>query len=177
VILIAFAVFAFGGVGGGGDSGSSKADDGKLPNVSINGAIACAINNSPRINLTTDDRVASCTKAKTYAKQVLTKKQQGGDFGCLDKLWDHESDWSPWALNPDSGAYGIAQILPGSHGKPVDMGDWKGQVDWGLDYIWGRYKTACNAWEFWQCTSNCSRYPGGPVGKLGGRGDPQTTWY
>lgn len=178
--IIALLVLVVGGLGGSGGASGSK-PDGRLPAVSIAGAHPCEANNSPRINLNTPGRIQACVKAKTYAKQVLVKKYGAGEgakqFGCQDKLWDHESKWSAWAINPDSDAYGIAQILPGSHGTPVAMGDWKGQVGWGLDYEWGRYKTPCNAWEFWQCTSNCPRYPGGPVNKLGGRGDPMTTWY
>jgi transglycosylase-like protein with SLT domain len=73
-------------------------------------------------------------------------------FSCLDELWQHESDWDPSAENPTSGAYGIAQALPA--GKMASAGhDWKSnpitQVRWGLDYIEGRYGSACNAWSFW----------------------------
>ena len=73
-------------------------------------------------------------------------------FSCLDALWQHESDWDPSAENPSSGAYGIAQALPAA--KMASVGhDWKSnpitQVKWGLDYIAGRYGSACNAWTFW----------------------------
>ena len=180
--IIAFVIFLVGGMGGSGGGGKdNNADNGKLPSVSIEGAMPCVQNNSERINLNTPARLEACKSAKIYTKQLLVQKHGKAEgekqFGCHDKLWDHESDWSAWAINPGSGAYGLAQILPSSHGTPVKMGDWKGQVKWGMDYIWGRYKTSCNAWEFWQCTSNCPRYPGGPVGKLGGPGDPTTTWY
>lgn len=180
VALIAILVFTLGGKGGG-EKPATGGDEG-LPSVSIAGAIECAINNSSRINLNTKERVKACTSAKVYTKQLLVKKHGSAEgekqFDCQDKLWDHESDWSAWAKNPSSDAYGIAQILPDSHGTPVGMGDWKGQVDWGMKYVWGRYQTSCNAWKFWQCTSSCERYPGGPVNKLGRTpGDPQTTWY
>jgi hypothetical protein len=179
--IIALVVFLVGGMGGSDDGGKSNNADGKLPSVSIEGAMPCVQSNSERINLNTPARLEACKSAKLYTKQLLVQKHGKPEgekqFGCQDKLWDHESKWSPWAINTDSGAYGLAQILPSSHGSPVEMGDWKGQVKWGMDYVWGRYQTSCNAWEFWQCTSNCSRYPGGPVGKLGGPGDPRTTWY
>lgn len=172
--------FKFPSFGGGGSDSSASAPE-KLPGVSIEGALPCKQNGSSRINLNTEDRLKACASAKTYAKQLLIQKHGKAEgeqqFGCQDKLWHEESKWSPWAINHDSGAYGLAQILPSSHGTPVEMGDWKGQVKWGMDYIWGRYKTSCNAWAFWQCTSSCQRYPGGPVGKLGGPGDPRTTWY
>ena len=74
-------------------------------------------------------------------------------FSCLDALWQHESDWDPSAENPSSGAYGIAQALPAARMASVG-GDWMSnpitQVSWGLEYIAGRYGTACNAWSFWR---------------------------
>jgi hypothetical protein len=70
-------------------------------------------------------------------------------FGCLAKLWTQESGWSTSAENSMSGAYGIAQALPGS--KMATAGkDWrtnpKTQIRWGLDYIQGRYDSPCGAW-------------------------------
>ena len=74
-------------------------------------------------------------------------------FSCLDTLWQHESDWDPTAENPTSGAYGIAQALPAARMASVAE-DWISnpvtQVKWGLEYIAGRYGSACNAWSFWQ---------------------------
>ncbi|MGH3736892.1 MAG: lytic transglycosylase domain-containing protein [Micromonosporaceae bacterium] len=72
---------------------------------------------------------------------------------CLEKLWDKESGWNERASNPNTGAYGIPQALPGdkmaSHGD-----DWRTnpvpQIKWGLDYIKGRYDTPCGAWTFFQ---------------------------
>ena len=86
--------------------------------------------------------------ARSYALAQIGAAQ----FSCLDSLWQHESDWDPWAENPNSGAYGIAQALPAA--KMASTGhDWKSnpvtQVKWGLEYIAGRYGTACNAWSFW----------------------------
>jgi hypothetical protein len=73
-------------------------------------------------------------------------------FSCLDTLWQHESDWDPTAENPSSGAYGIAQALPAARMASAGH-DWKSnpltQVKWGLEYIAGRYGTACSAWSFW----------------------------
>lgn len=67
---------------------------------------------------------------------------------CLEKLWDRESGWNEQAANP-SGAYGIPQALPGS--KMASAGDdWETnpntQINWGLDYIAGRYSDPCGAW-------------------------------
>ncbi|KAB1934781.1 lytic transglycosylase domain-containing protein [Micromonospora sp. ALFpr18c] len=75
------------------------------------------------------------------------------EFPCLEKLWTKESGWNHKASNASSGAYGIAQALPGSKmGSVAD--DWKTnpatQIKWGLGYIKGRYKTPCGAWSYFQ---------------------------
>jgi len=72
-----------------------------------------------------------------------------GQFSCLKSLWSRESGWNYRAMNPSSGAYGIAQALPG--GKMASAGaDWRTnpvtQIRWGLDYIADRYGTPCGAW-------------------------------
>ncbi len=71
-------------------------------------------------------------------------------MSCLDKLWMKESRWNPRAENHSSGAYGIAQALPGK--KMASYGsDWRTnpvtQIKWGLNYIKGRYQTPCGAWS------------------------------
>lgn len=70
-------------------------------------------------------------------------------WGCLDSLWQKESNWNHTAMNPSSGAYGIPQSLPGN--KMASAGaDWQTnpatQIRWGLGYIQGRYGSPCNAW-------------------------------
>ena len=77
------------------------------------------------------------------------------DVGCLVSLWNRESGWNPKAKNPSSGAYGIAQAVPGS--KMASFGaDWQTnpvtQIKWGLSYIKSRYKTPCGAWAHSQST-------------------------
>ncbi|MBX6381441.1 MAG: transglycosylase SLT domain-containing protein [Microbispora sp.] len=79
----------------------------------------------------------------------------GGEWGCLEKLWDKESHWNERAMNRYSGAYGIPQALPGS--KMASAGaDWQTnpatQIKWGLNYIAGRYKSPCGAWAHSQAT-------------------------
>jgi resuscitation-promoting factor RpfB len=87
--------------------------------------------------------------ARSFALTQIGAEQ----FSCLDALWQHESDWDPSAENPSSGAYGIAQALPAARMASVGE-DWISnpitQVSWGLEYIAGRYGSACNAWSFWQ---------------------------
>jgi hypothetical protein len=70
-------------------------------------------------------------------------------FGCLDALWTRESGWNPYATNPSSGAFGIAQALPAS--KMATAGaDWQTnpatQIRWGLSYIQATYGSPCGAW-------------------------------
>lgn len=64
---------------------------------------------------------------------------------CLNLLWERESDWNPWAVNPVSGAYGIPQAL--GHGHPYPLGKYRPQIRWGLHYIWSRYGHSCRAWR------------------------------
>ena len=69
---------------------------------------------------------------------------------CLNALWQRESNWNPRAQNRSSGAFGIPQALPGS--KMASAGaDWRTsfrtQINWGLDYIDGRYGSPCGAWS------------------------------
>ncbi len=73
----------------------------------------------------------------------------GSEWTCLEALWTKESGWSTTAQNPSSGAYGIPQALPGSKMGTAGS-DWQSnpatQIEWGLDYIAGRYGSPCGAW-------------------------------
>jgi uncharacterized protein YabE (DUF348 family) len=73
----------------------------------------------------------------------------GEQWTCLEALWTRESGWNHLAQNPSSGAYGIPQALPGSKMSTAGS-DWATnpatQIEWGLDYIAGRYGTPCGAW-------------------------------
>lgn len=76
--------------------------------------------------------------AQQYAASRLAAFGWGADqMGPLIALWNQESGWNPNAVNPSSGAYGIPQSL--GHGHPYNLGDYVAQVNWGLDYIKGRY--------------------------------------
>jgi hypothetical protein len=87
---------------------------------------------------------------RDIAKTLMPQFGFGADqFGCLDSLWTRESQWSPTAHNPSSGAHGIPQALPGS--KMASAGpDWESnpvtQITWGLGYIQDRYGSPCGAW-------------------------------
>lgn len=87
--------------------------------------------------------------AKSYAAEQLDASQ----YACLLPLWTRESGWNANAVNPASGAYGIPQALPSSQGRPYALGDYRAQIDWGLNYIRARYGSPCGAWSFWQSHS------------------------
>ncbi|HMM81768.1 MAG TPA: transglycosylase SLT domain-containing protein [Terrimesophilobacter sp.] len=81
---------------------------------------------------------------------VLAKGWDEGQYSCLVALWQRESHWNTFAMNPTSGAYGIPQALPGS--KMASAGaDWATnpatQITWGIGYIQARYGTPCGAWD------------------------------
>ena len=100
-----------------------------------------------------DSRAATGSKAdyQAYAAQrCYDKGWTSYDVECLIKLWNRESGWNIYSSNKHSGAYGIPQALPGS--KMASCGsDWrtnyKTQIEWGLNYIAGRYGSPSRAWS------------------------------
>lgn len=88
---------------------------------------------------------------KNLAKQYGW--DSGGNWDSLVKLWERESNWDNHAENPSSGAYGIPQSLPYSKmpkaawpEKYGGQSDATAQIQWGLDYIKGRYGSPSMAW-------------------------------
>jgi hypothetical protein len=81
----------------------------------------------------------------------IEQQDFGKQWECLDALWQHESGWDYTAANPWSSARGIPQGMTELHG--LSKG-WKqdpdAQVRWGLDYIYGRYGSPCEAWGAWK---------------------------
>ncbi len=88
--------------------------------------------------------------AQSYAKgRCKDYGWSDKDYNNLVSLWDRESGWSVTAGNPNK-AYGIPQACPGN--KMASYGDdwltnYETQIDWGLDYIKGRYGNPTEAWE------------------------------
>ena len=84
--------------------------------------------------------------SKLYARSMAEIDYNWNEeqFRCLAKLWGKESAWNHLADNPDSSAYGIAQMLNETSDNPMV------QISNGLRYIEHRYANPCNAWEFWQ---------------------------
>ncbi|MGW1626931.1 C40 family peptidase [Streptomyces sp. NPDC002172] len=77
----------------------------------------------------------------------------GGQYGCAAEIITRESGWRTTAANPTSGAYGLAQAVPGSKMARYG-GDWRTdpttQLRWMRSYVTARYGSACAAWAFWQ---------------------------
>lgn len=86
----------------------------------------------------------------------------GPEWSCLLELWNRESSWETGRLNKSSFATGIPQALPGTKiypGPPIESrpheerdgklyladADARVEIEWGLQYIEGRYTTPCAA--------------------------------
>ena len=86
--------------------------------------------------------------SKSYARDRLSVWQQR-EWLCLSSLWGRESAWNPKAYNTTKvmgkNAGGIPQLLGLDPKTPPTR-----QIERGLDYIYYRYGTPCNAWEFFQ---------------------------
>jgi hypothetical protein len=99
--------------------------------------------NSKTATDTTDKGVrVSWSKAdsKAYARDKLSEWQEE-QWSCLNRLWGKESAWNMYADNPESSAYGIAQILNTEPGTPAPL-----QIEKGLSYIVHRYDKPSIAW-------------------------------
>lgn len=82
---------------------------------------------------------------------------EGSEWTALQTLWNGESGWNAHAQNPSSGAYGIPQALPYTKMPKAAWPESKGgksdpatQIQWGLNYIKGRYGSPSMALAFWQ---------------------------
>jgi len=88
----------------------------------------------------------STEDSKAYAQDKLAEWQHE-QWLCLDNLWSKESNWRPTAYNKvkvmGKNAGGIPQLLGLDPTTPPTI-----QIERGLDYIYNRYKTPCEAWEF-----------------------------
>jgi membrane-bound lytic murein transglycosylase MltF len=96
---------------------------------------------------------AQATTAKQdYKDYAASGFRSAAQFDCLELLWEAESNWSPYAQNPTSTAYGIAQFIDATWATTgIDKtSDPYEQIDAGLIYIDERYGTSCDAWAFHQ---------------------------
>lgn len=91
-------------------------------------------------------------RIKEITAQIAQERYGWGadQMACLDALWEKESNWNTFAVNPTSGAYGIPQSWPAE--KLAEAGeDWRTnpimQVEWGLEYIKQAYGDPCTVWS------------------------------
>lgn len=87
---------------------------------------------------------------KSYAKEKCNVENWSeADYNNLVSLWEKESGWNVTAGNR-SGAYGIPQACPASKMKAYGedyLTNYKTQINWGIDYIKGRYENPTKAWN------------------------------
>jgi membrane-bound lytic murein transglycosylase MltF len=96
---------------------------------------------------------AQATTAKQdYKDYAASGFRSAAQFDCLELLWEAESNWNPYAQNPTSTAYGIAQFIDATWATTgIDKtSDPYEQIDAGLIYIDERYGTSCDALAFHQ---------------------------
>jgi hypothetical protein len=93
----------------------------------------------------TGARSGNAMIAQAFARSLLGYYGWGSSqMAPLIMLWNQESGWNAYAVNPSSGAYGIPQSL--GHGHPYNLGDYKAQIIWGLAYIHSVYGSPMAAW-------------------------------
>ena len=84
-------------------------------------------------------------RAKAYAlayMQINYPTWGRAEWRALNKLWGKESAWNMHADNPESSAYGIAQVLNTDPKTPAPL-----QIEKGLSYIVHRYDKPSIAWS------------------------------
>ena len=105
------------------------------------GALVSVESASASASASTGSITAPVGDIQTYAHaKMLERGWSEPDWTALVWLWNRESGWDPNSLNASSGAYGIPQCL--GHDVCSSMAfrtSYKAQIDWGLDYIAGRY--------------------------------------
>lgn len=87
----------------------------------------------------------SAAIAQAFAKSIMwAYGWRMSQWPYLQALWNRESGWNAYAVNPTSGAAGIPQNINGW--AAYRPGDYQSQVRWGDAYISGRYGTPSAAW-------------------------------
>ena len=110
--------------------------------------VAFMSDNSTQSTNTTDKVVQvtwSKKDSKAYARDKLSEWRDE-QWSCLNMLWSKESAWNPDAYNSvrvmGKHAGGIPQLLGLDPATPAPR-----QIERGLDYIYYRYTTPCEAWS------------------------------
>ena len=127
-------------------------------------------------------RIAEASRRATATRTASASAQNAPQGNCQDwmrqagitetaaayDLIMKESGCRPDAVNPSSGACGIAQALPCSK-KPGQWNDPVNSMRWMQDYVMSRYGSWQAALNFWHCIGQCSSKIG-TVNKT-------STWY
>jgi hypothetical protein len=156
-ILITSSVLVLGGIAAGTAAATSGGALSSRPVLAASAADSQAVRLGAA-HLQQDTRFLSLS-AKTSRgdgpRQIARRMLSSfgwwpGQFKYLNWLWDQESGWNVYASNPESGAYGIPQAVPGD--KMASAGaDWESsaatQIRWGLEYISGTYGSPRLAWD------------------------------
>jgi hypothetical protein len=117
-------------------------------------ALVVSDNSKPTTNTTDKVVKVAWSKAdsKAYARDKLSEWRDE-QWSCLSKLWGKESAWNPDAYNSikvmGKHAGGIPQLLGLDPDTPAPR-----QIERGLDYIYYRYGTPCEAWYHWKREGN-----------------------
>lgn len=117
-------------------------------------ALVVSDNSKPTTNTTDKVVKVAWSKAdsKAYARDKLSEWRDE-QWSCLSKLWGKESAWNSNAFNPvrvmGKHAGGIPQLLGLDPDTPAPR-----QIERGLDYIYYRYGTPCDAWYHWKREGN-----------------------
>ena len=93
-------------------------------------------------------RIWTKSMSKAYAvgyMRIHYPKWGRAEERALIKLWGKESGWDHLADNPNSSAYGVAQVLNTDPETPAPR-----QVERGLSYIVHRYDKPSIAWSHWR---------------------------
>jgi len=101
--------------------------------------------------LTAQTTLAVAYIAPVYVAPVSSYSGTGDSS--LDWIIAHESGGNAYAVNPHSGACGIAQELPcGKSG--CTLGDAQCEINWMRNYCIVRYGSTYNAMLYWQAHGN-----------------------
>ncbi|MVU83523.1 transglycosylase SLT domain-containing protein [Nocardia sp. ET3-3] len=98
--------------------------------------------------------IGSAARYSKPALQTVARFVVPGDqWDSFNEIITHESNWQVFAINPTSGAYGLAQALP-AHKMFSEGPDWMfnplTQIRWAYRYMVARYGSPNAAWDFWQ---------------------------
>ena len=118
--------------------------------------VALVVSDNSKSTTNTTDKVVkvawSKDDSKAYARDKLSEWRDE-QWSCLNQLWSKESAWNPDAYNSvrvmGKHAGGIPQLLGLDPDTPATR-----QIERGLDYIYYRYGTPCEAWYHWKRNGN-----------------------